>query len=168
MANPYTKYYLDQAGSGLAGFEGYRFQKGSGFLGRMIKSFAKPLLSYLGLKAFRTGRNIVDDVISGKNLKESGRQRLRQALSEVGDDAEAKISQRGHGYTPRQLTRKTARTPVRRKPPAKRRAPRKATKAAPKRRKPRKSIKAKPVRKKSTVPRQAPRRNIRRSLSFLN
>lgn len=97
----YNRYYLDQAGNGLAKFQGYRFQKGHGFFGRLIKSFAKPLLGYLGKHVFKTGRNIVDDVLSGKNIKESGRARLRETLGMVGDDVEAKFMQKGRGYTPR-------------------------------------------------------------------
>ena len=37
MANPYEDYYLNQAGNSLAGFEGDRYQKGSGFFSSIWK-----------------------------------------------------------------------------------------------------------------------------------
>ena len=33
----YASYYVNQAGNGISGFEGVRFQKGAGFFG-LIKS----------------------------------------------------------------------------------------------------------------------------------
>lgn len=142
--NSYTRYYTDQAGNGLSGFEGYRFQKGYGFFGRIFKSFAKPLLGYLGKKAMSTGRDIVGDVLSGKNFKESSKRRMLDTLGDMGSDAKKRFTQTGSGFpckTIKRRTRSTKRT-VKRKP-AKRRV---------KRRK-KKTVKRKPVkRRKKKIP----------------
>lgn len=98
--NEYTKYYVDQAGSGIAGFEGYRFHKGNGFFGRLLKTFAKPLLGYFGKKALNTGKSIVSDLASGESIKTSGKRRLKEALDSMSDDAARKFM-RGSGYPAR-------------------------------------------------------------------
>ena len=95
MTSEYTKYYTAQAGNGITGFKGYRFQKGHGFFGRMLKSFAKPLLGYLGKRAWDTGMNIVDDTLRGENIKTSGKRRFRETVRAMGSDARRKIFERG-------------------------------------------------------------------------
>lgn len=99
--NPYIRYYQDQVGSGLVGFEGVKYQKGHGFFGRLISSFAKPLLSYFGKKALSTGRDIASDLLEGKNIKESVKTRAKETLKKVGEDSleygKRKLSQVGSG-----------------------------------------------------------------------
>ncbi len=75
--NPYIEYYTHQAGTGLAGFQGIRYQRGSGFLGRLLSKAVFPLMRFFGKRAAITGANIASDVLlNNKNLKESAKARL--------------------------------------------------------------------------------------------
>ena len=120
MTSEYAKYYTNQAGNGLTGFKGYRFQKGHGFFGRMLKSFAKPLLGYFGKKAWDTGMNIVDDTLRGENIKTAGKRRFRETVRAMGSDARRKIfEQEGSGFPAKSIKRmkKVRKTSVKRKTP---------------------------------------------------
>ena len=116
--NPYINYYKQQAGNGLVGFEGVRYQKGHGFFGRLISSFAKPLLGYLGKKALGVGKDLAGDILQGKNFKESGKRRLKQGLKAVGEDAlsygKRKLDQVGTGAKRRRITKKKPKKPIKR------------------------------------------------------
>jgi hypothetical protein len=97
--NQYSDYYLNQAGSGLAGFEGVRFQKGAGIFG-FLKSAFMPLLRYIGPKLFETGSAIASDIIGGENWKESVKTRTKkQAQNIAGDvsDRALRFAQTGTG-----------------------------------------------------------------------
>ena len=99
----YTSYYSNQAGNGLSGFEGVRYQKGNGFFGRLISSFGKPLLGYLGKKLFNVGTNIATDVLSGEKFKTAGKKRLAETVQMIGRDVRKKVDQMGSGYTPKTM-----------------------------------------------------------------
>ena len=118
--NPYINYYKQQAGNGLVGFEGVRYQKGHGFFGRLISSFAKPLLGYLGKKALGVGKDLAGDILQGKNIKESGKRRLKQGLKAVGEDAlsygKRKLDQVGTGAKRTRITKKKPKKPIKRPP----------------------------------------------------
>jgi hypothetical protein len=77
--NPYIQYYYDQAGSGVAGFEGVQYQRGHGFFGRLFGSIIRPLLGYLGKLGLSTGVNVASDYLEGKNIKEAAQDRLKEA-----------------------------------------------------------------------------------------
>jgi hypothetical protein len=79
MNNPYIDYYRQQAGSGIPGFEGLQYQRGHGFFGRIFGSVVKPLLGYLGKLGLSTGVNVASDFLAGKNIKESAKERLKEA-----------------------------------------------------------------------------------------
>jgi len=49
-SNPYINYYVNQAGSGIGGFQGVRFQRGQGWFGNLFKNAILPLLNILVLK----------------------------------------------------------------------------------------------------------------------
>ena len=51
-------YYTNQAGNGLTGFSGVKYQKGFGFFGRLLSGAVIPFLRFLGKSAFNTGANI--------------------------------------------------------------------------------------------------------------
>lgn len=87
MNNPYIEYYVNQAGTGIAGFQGIKYQRGYGFFGRILKSAIYPLLSYIGGKAFKTGKNILQDITSGKDIKKAAKERLLEAGDEITGDA---------------------------------------------------------------------------------
>ena len=84
MHNPYIQYYKTQAGTGLAGYQGVRYQKGHGFFGRILSKAVYPLLRFLGKQAVGTAANIASDVILNKqDLKESANKRLKETAEDI-------------------------------------------------------------------------------------
>lgn len=78
------QYYLQQAGTGIAGFHGLRYQRGSGFFGRLLSKAIYPLIRFLGGKAVTTGANIANDVLlNNKPLKESALSRLEETGKDI-------------------------------------------------------------------------------------
>ena len=100
-------YYVHQAGSGISGFAGIRYQRGDGFLGRLwsggilpIIKKALPLFSDIGKKVGKRALNIA-------TIKESAKKRLKQGATAAGKDTIAHIrSLAGVG-----LKRRRRRTP---------------------------------------------------------
>ncbi|GFU57489.1 uncharacterized protein F54H12.2 [Trichonephila clavipes] len=73
----YEDYFIDQAGNGLSYYQGQSFQKGYGIGGwfkRLFRS-ALPFLSRgaksVGKEVLRTGAQIANDLLEGRNLQES-------------------------------------------------------------------------------------------------
>lgn len=84
--NPYIAYYKQQAGTGISGFQGYRYQRGHGFFGRLISKAVFPLFKFLGQSALATGANIASDVIVNKrNLKEAAKEHLESAGKDIAN-----------------------------------------------------------------------------------
>lgn len=90
-------YYVTQAGSGLGGFAGHRYQKGDGFFGRLIAGTVLPMikkaLPFLGKAALNTGVDIVRDVAEGQKFKESFKRRVRKAGDHISDSAIMKVKE---------------------------------------------------------------------------
>jgi len=99
-SNPYINYYVNQAGSGIGGFQGVRFQRGGGFFGNLFRSTIMPLLKYLGPKILKTGVSVASDAIAGENvlssLKSHGKEAARDIASDVGDRV-TRFAQTGTG-----------------------------------------------------------------------
>lgn len=100
-------YYARQVGSGLPVYHGGELQYGNGLgnlLGGLFRS-AIPLLkkgaTALGKTALQAGADIVDDVLSGQNVKSSVKKRARQAGKNLGNQAvkvaRTSLSQKGGG-----------------------------------------------------------------------
>jgi hypothetical protein len=85
----YTDYYVNQAGNGLPGFSGPRFQKGYGFFS-MLKRWGVPLLKYIGKSALQTGVNIGSDILDGKQVRESAKKQLVSTGRSMASDAVAR------------------------------------------------------------------------------
>ena len=85
--NPYIHYYSQQAGTGIAGFQGVRFQRGAGFFGNIFRSAILPVLKYFGKTALNTGVQVAGDAIGGENVLESLRNRGKQAARTIANDA---------------------------------------------------------------------------------
>lgn len=110
MTNPYLEYYANQAGSGLTGFQGYRYQRGHGFFGSIFKHILKPLGKYFGKQALKTGVEIGGDILQGENLKSSAKKRLKSTKDNVLNDAidRAKLfAQTGKGKRRKRKKKKT-------------------------------------------------------------
>lgn len=94
-------YYINQAGTGLAGFQGVRYQRGHGFFGRLLSKAVFPLLRFLGTKAAGIGANIASDVIlDKKDWKQSTKQHLKEEgedLAKRGIERARRFAQEGKG-----------------------------------------------------------------------
>lgn len=155
MSNPYLEYYTNQAGSGLAGFQGYKYQRGHGFFGNLFNYILKPLGKYFGKQALSTGVAIGQDVLSGENFKESAKKQLKTTGSNVLTDAVGrakKFAQTGRGKRRRRrkgkVSSKLALLSI--KPKSKRR----------------KRVKRKKTTKKKSVKRKSSKRKQRIKFSF--
>ena len=107
-----------QCGNGLAGFEGVRYQKGFGLLGNLFAKalpYLKQFGKYIGKKLLGLGSDIASDVVDGKPIKESVKQRVKSSAKIVAEDGMTKLQdlfQKGNGRR-RRVARK-ARKPKRR------------------------------------------------------
>lgn len=113
QTNRYVQYYLDQQqGNGMPVFIGRSWQRGHGAqigfgIGGLFRSVARAVMPMvksgaktLGNIALNTGANFVGDVLSGKNVKESAKARVKEAANTVKRKAANKIqslSQTGSG-----------------------------------------------------------------------
>jgi hypothetical protein len=111
MSNPYENYYINQAGSGIAGFSGVKYQKGHGFFGRIFSNAILPILKYLGKKAINTGVGIGSDYLAGEDIKSSAKRRLKSTGLDIAEDALERVKkQRGTGRRRYKRTVKSRRT----------------------------------------------------------
>ena len=101
MNNPYLEYYREQAGSGLSGFQGVKFQRGHGFFGRILSKAIYPLMRFLGKTALSTGADIASDVINDDvNWKDSIKNRLKETGKNIANEGISKVrsfAQKGSG-----------------------------------------------------------------------
>jgi hypothetical protein len=110
-SNPYIQYYVRQAGSGTAGFQGVKYQRGHGFFGSIFRQVLRPLAKYLGNKALSTGVEIGSDYLKGESFKESAKKRLRSTGNSIISDAvekAKKFTQNGSGKRRRRKNAKKA------------------------------------------------------------
>jgi hypothetical protein len=105
MTDVYTLYYLQQAEGRYGGQFHASSQKGDGlgqFLGGLFRRIF-PLLSSgakaLGREAFSTGVGLLKDAMNGRPIKESVRERVAQAGTNLTNKAATKMeSMVGNGY----------------------------------------------------------------------
>lgn len=86
------QYYLNQAGSGIAGFQGVKHQRGHGFFGSLFSKIIQPLAKYLGKQVIKTGVGIGQDFIAGENIKSSVKRNLKSTGKDILSDAITKAS----------------------------------------------------------------------------
>jgi len=91
MANEYADYYLNQAGSGISGFSGLRYQKGNSWRG--LFKFIRPVLAYFTKQGIKTAANIGTDLLGGESLKNSAKSRLMETGKTVGKRAVEKLNE---------------------------------------------------------------------------
>ena len=116
----YREYYENQAASGYPVFQGYANQRGYGlggifktlykFIMPLFKTHALPVLKkgaeVLGTEAVKTTANIVNDAISGRNVKNSAQTHLTDAVNSLSSKAQSVI-QGGSGKRKRKFKRKS-------------------------------------------------------------
>ena len=107
MTNPYLSYYNNQVGSGLAGFQGVRFQRGHGFFGRIfsgIGNFVKQLAPSLIKRTLPSAIGLAQDVMEGENFGQSTKKRLIEAGKNAADETLEQLKtriQKGSGIMKR-------------------------------------------------------------------
>ncbi len=93
-------YYVNQAGSGISGYSGSRYQNGNGFFGKILKQL-KPALKYFGKQGVKVAANIGRDLLNGENFVESAKSNFintgRNIMSDAIDRAEKYVEQTGNG-----------------------------------------------------------------------
>jgi len=96
-------YYCNQAGGGPYFSSDHQIQRGYSIFSN-IRRFAVPLMrragKYLGKKLLSTGRNVIDDLVQGKSLKESSRDRILESGRAIKKDIIRKL-QTGSGKNKR-------------------------------------------------------------------
>src|SRR6266436_6273263 len=98
-------YYCKQAGNGITGYSGLRYQRGNGFFGRFISGgvlpFLKSVLPYIGKNVVATGANIAEDMLTGESFKTSAKKQVATTARGMAKDAivkiKAKVNQSGRG-----------------------------------------------------------------------
>ncbi|GBM67577.1 hypothetical protein AVEN_73706-1 [Araneus ventricosus] len=98
------EHYTNHKGSGIPYYEGVSFQKGYG-LGGIFRRFfraARPFLvkggKALGKEALVTGTNVVNDVVSGEDIKTATKRRSKEAGKNLARKAIGKVqSMMGRG-----------------------------------------------------------------------
>lgn len=130
------EYYERQAGSGIGGFSGIRYQKGDGFFGRLVSGAILPILKkvlpFLGKTALKTGINIAGDLADGNDFKESFKRRFKDTADFVESKAMNKV---------REMTGGAIHGPRRRTKPRKRKTNKRKKKTAKSKRRPSKTSK---------------------------
>lgn len=122
MLVPYTcctkkfeDYYVKQTGNGLPYYQGIALQKGYGIGGFFAKLFrsAMPFLmsgaKAVGKEALRTGTQVANDVLTGKNFKMS----LRTRAKESGKVLARKAVQKADDMIGRGIHKRKRKTPKR-------------------------------------------------------
>ena len=108
MANPYSEYYTNQAGNGIPGYGGIRYQRGKGLFSKVLPGVVMPLLKYLGKTALSTGYDIAKDTAHGSDFKKALKHRLAETginIAEEGIKKAREYTQRGLGRRKRKRTR---------------------------------------------------------------
>ena len=79
-------YFVNQRGRGLSHFVGARAQRGHG-IGGLFKSLGRALLpvlesvgKFISRELMSTGGRVISDLMEGRNIKESIRQRGKEAV----------------------------------------------------------------------------------------
>lgn len=93
----FEEYYSNQGGNGLPYYKGISLQRGSG-LGGIFKSMYRMVLPLfksgaraLGKQALKSGIDIANDYVQGKDLKTASEQRAREAAKILTDKASTKV-----------------------------------------------------------------------------
>ncbi len=103
MNNPYVRYYLEQQqGRGISVFRGSPWQMGHGQIGyglgglfrslaRSVMPMAKSGAKALGNIALNSGKNLLGDVLAGKNVKEAAKARAVEAANVARNKAMERV-----------------------------------------------------------------------------
>jgi hypothetical protein len=97
--NQYDRYYMDQAGSGMAHYKGTPNMRGHGGIGQFLSGLFRSVMPMfrsgaraLGREALRTGSNVVSDLLHDKPFKHSLKSRLREGGTNLHTRFDNKIN----------------------------------------------------------------------------
>ena len=98
--NELERYYVSQAGSGIAGFREISYQKGRGFFGKLLSGAVHPLLRFLGKNFLKTGANVANDLFDSddfslNNVKNIAMKNIKSQAGQVADEVFSKMKGRG-------------------------------------------------------------------------
>ncbi|RWS20574.1 uncharacterized protein B4U80_03439 [Leptotrombidium deliense] len=102
------EYYRNQAGSGLSGFAGTRYQRGNGLFSNLWTKIGLPVLKFLGRQAISTGLNVASDALDGRNLKEAAVDHLKTSGRNTVNYLKQLNQQSGRGVKRRKATKRKA------------------------------------------------------------
>lgn len=109
----FEDYYTNQAGNGLPYYKGVSLQRGSGLGGifrsmfRMVLPLFKSGAKAVGKQALRTGVDIANDYIQGKDLKNASKQRMKEATKILTDKAADKVKNMVGGHKRKRKSKKS-------------------------------------------------------------
>lgn len=114
----FEKYYLEQAGNGIAFYPGIRYQRGHGVLGRLfgrVLPSLLPILKSIGKTVLGTGLDVADDVVSGKSdfkssIKARGMSAAKDTAQSLIAKGRQKLAQSGSGMLRRRVAKRRKRT----------------------------------------------------------
>lgn len=100
----YTRYYLEQAGSGYSVYRGSRYQRGHGIASFFKGLFRAALPMFksgaraIGHEVLRSGANVLTDISENKSLRQSLLERATESGRVLKRKAESKLnSMSGNG-----------------------------------------------------------------------
>jgi hypothetical protein len=115
----YENYYLSQIGGNLSEdlyynpLKQYNYQRGSGWFSRFATRYAIPAIKYIGKRALNVGRDIILDIASGKNVRESTKSNFKKGVSESLKELSSKMTpQQGSGKKRKRSKSKTSKNKV--------------------------------------------------------
>ena len=108
--NAVSDYYIKQAGNGLSGFSGLRYQRGNGWLSNVWSKVGLPVLKFLGKQALNSGLSIASDALDGNSIKASAKNNLRNSGKNTLDYRKSLVDQSGSGRKRKRRCKKSKTT----------------------------------------------------------
>lgn len=100
----FEDYYTRQAGHGLAYYKGVAHQRGNGLGGifrsmfRMVLPLFKSGAKAIGKQALKSGVDIANDYMQGKDVRNAARERMKEAAKSLTDKASTKVKSMVGGH----------------------------------------------------------------------
>ena len=109
----YDKYYLIQAGGSqdlkeISYYTGRPYQRGYNPFTKFARNYGIPVLNYLKNKTMKFGKNFIQEILSGEDIKVAAKNNLKRSINESLDDLKDKVQQTGNRrkITKRKITKR--------------------------------------------------------------
>nr|DAC81380.1 TPA_asm: cupiennin [Parasteatoda house spider adintovirus] len=109
----FEDYYSNQAGNGLSYYKGVSLQRGSGLGGifksmfRMVLPLFKSGAKAVGKQALKSGVDIANDYMQGKDIRDASKQRIKEATKILTNKAADKVKTMVGGHKRKRKNRKS-------------------------------------------------------------